>query len=78
MEAPAIRIREGVDELLKQRFECSTSRGVAERIGVHEATWSRAVRGVSAPGKKLAALLLQIDGLRFDDIFEVHTGEESA
>lgn len=75
MEAPAIHIREGVDELLKQRFGCSTSREVAKHIGVHEATWSRAIRGVSAPGKKLAKRLLQIDGLRFDDIFEVHTGE---
>ncbi|WP_219536679.1 hypothetical protein [Nonomuraea guangzhouensis] len=73
--APTIRIREGVNDLLMKRFGCSTSREVAKNIGVNEATWSRAIRGISTPGPKLSGLLLQIDGLGFEDIFEVRTEE---
>lgn len=69
--APTIRIREGVNDLLMKRWECGTSRQVAERVGVNEATWSRAVRGLSSPGPKLFGLLLCIEGLKFADIFEV-------
>lgn len=68
---PTIRIRQGVNDLLMKRFECDTSREVAENVGVNEATWSRAIRGISAPGPKLFGLLLQLDGLDFADIFEV-------
>ncbi|WP_433520059.1 helix-turn-helix domain-containing protein (plasmid) [Nonomuraea sp. CA-143628] len=73
--APTIRIREGVNELLMERFGCSTSGEVAKNIGVSGSAWSRAVRGKSIPGPKLAGLLLQIDGLGFDDLFEVRTEE---
>lgn len=73
--APTIRLRDGVNELLKDRFKCSTDDAVAEHIGIHPSTWSRAHRGVAVPGRKLSELLLQIDGLGFDDLFEVHTGE---
>ncbi|MGW4406582.1 hypothetical protein ACWEJ6_21310 [Nonomuraea sp. NPDC004702] len=77
--APTIRIRQGVNDLLMKRFKCSTSREVAERVGVNEATWSRAVRGLSSPGPKLFGLLLQIDGLKFGDIFEVcHVPEKES
>lgn len=69
--APTIRIREGVNDLLMKRFKCATSREVAVRVGVNEATWSRAVRGLASPGPKLFGLLLKIDGLKFDDLFEV-------
>lgn len=73
--APTIRLRAGVNDLLKEHFKCATNGAVAERIGVDASTWSRAIRGRAIPGPKLAEQLLKIEGFTFDDLFEVHTGE---
>lgn len=73
--APTIRLRDGVNELLKERFNCSTDGAVAEHIGIHPSTWSRAIRDRAIPGPKLSELLLALDGLSFDDLFELHLDE---
>jgi transcriptional regulator with XRE-family HTH domain len=70
-----IRLREGVNDLLKTHFDCTTSREVARHIGVDESTWSRAIRGRSVPGPKLSELLLQIEGVSFGDLFEINPDE---
>lgn len=68
---PAIGLREGVNEQLKTHFGVSTDGEVANRIGIDPATWSRVIRGVSLPGRKLLDLLLNIEGIEFNDITEL-------
>jgi hypothetical protein len=66
-----VRLREGVNDLLKKRFSCSTDWQVAQRVGINKSQWSRVLRGECLPGAKLQDLLLGIDGLSFNDLFEV-------
>lgn len=68
---PVIKLRDGVNEKLKEHFGCKNDGEVAEHIGVNPSTWSRALRGVAVPGPKLADQLLKIDGFGFDDLFEL-------
>ncbi|MDF5755784.1 helix-turn-helix transcriptional regulator [Spongiactinospora sp. TRM90649] len=74
--APTTRLREGVAERLKATFGCATDGEVAERVGIHPATWSRATRGKAAPGEKLARALLKTTGMTFDELFVIDLRDE--
>ena len=69
--SPPIKVRSEVNERLKQKWGCATDGEVARRIGVSPSTWSRALRGVCAPGPRLSSRLMQATGLGFNELFEL-------
>lgn len=77
--APTIRLRDGVNKRLKERFNCSTDTALAEVVGIDQSQWSRVTRGISSPGPTFQAQLLALDtGMTFDELFEVVAGEKAA
>jgi len=76
--SPQIKVRSEVNERLKQKWGCATDGEVARRIGVSPSTWSRALRGVCAPGPKLSSQLMRASGLGFDELFELPPAERES
>ncbi|MFB4280786.1 helix-turn-helix domain-containing protein [Nonomuraea sp. MTCD27] len=73
-QGATIRLRDGVDEQLKEVFGYKTATEVAEALGVDQGQYSRVIRGRSDPGPQFQArLLLRVQqyGLTFDDLFHV-------
>jgi len=66
-----IRLRAGVNDLLKSLLGVATDTAVAQRLHLNQGHYSRVVRGGSAPGPKFMAHVLLRTGLDFDRLFEV-------
>lgn len=67
-----LRLR--ADQLKKMRTlaQIETNAALAKRMGVDEATVSRVLRGMQAPGPRfMAALVACFPGYDLDDLFEI-------
>lgn len=73
--ARTIRLRDGVDERLKEEFNVTTDTALAPLLGVDQGQYSRVKSGLAAPGAVFtASLLTAVAPLELDwyDLFEVY------